>query len=288
MKKGTSKGRQTGPSWHIGNVLTNLDFFGKDLPTFNIKGEGRVNTTFGGCISSSILMLTLAYTLMKFSDLYTKNNPVVSEIIIQDYYSQTDELDLNDINFKFAWSVENYYEEKRKNDSRFVKTLVTLEKKVNGVRTTRILPFHDCSNSDFDSFYSVNEKSRGPLQNIQNDKDRGFYCLDNGPDLTVSGDSPGDFQVIEIQFLPCNVIFEDSYGFKSLVSSECIGDLAAQQAYLGAINILLYFNNQRFDQRSFGQNAIVNESKIINMQSSNDAPTWLDFIIQAEVLNDET
>ena len=59
-----------------------MDFFGKDLPTFNIKGEGRVNTAFGGCISSSILMLTLAYTLLKLSDLYTKDNPVVSEMII--------------------------------------------------------------------------------------------------------------------------------------------------------------------------------------------------------------
>ena len=126
---------------------------------------------------------------------------------------------MNDINFKFAWAVEGYYDNKRKNDPRFVKQLVKLEKKVDGVRTFQILPFHNCSKSDFESFYPVNEKSRGPFENIQNDKDRGFYCLDDGPDLTVSGNTPGDYQVIELLFMPCNVIVEDSYGFKSLVSS---------------------------------------------------------------------
>ena len=67
--------------------------------------------------------------------------------------------------------------------------------------------------------------------------------MDDGLNLTVFGNAPSDFQVVEFLFLPCNVIYEDSYGFKSLVSSECVDDLAAQQAYLGPINMLFYFNN---------------------------------------------
>ena len=155
MKKGGNKKSKTrhgqaGPSWHISNALTNLDFFGKDLPTFNIKGEGRVNTVFGGMVTSSIIMLTLAYTLLKFSDLYTKDNPVVSEVIVQDYYSPIDELSLKDINFKFAFTVESYYEKKRKDDPRFVKQIFRLSTRKDGVRTSRAIPFHDCSKADLD------------------------------------------------------------------------------------------------------------------------------------------
>ena len=103
-----------------------------------------MNTAFGGCLTSSILVLTLAYTLLKFSDLYTKDNPVVSQMTIQDYYSLTDELSLKDINFKFAFTVEGYYDNKRKIDPRYVKQLVKLGTNVDGVRTDRILPFHEC------------------------------------------------------------------------------------------------------------------------------------------------
>ena len=144
-KNGNIGNGQAGPSWHISNVLTNLDFFGKDIPSFNIKGEGRVNTIFGGIVTSSIIMLTLAYTLLKFSDLYTKDNPVISEMTIEDYYSPTDALSLKDINFKFAFTVESYYKKKRKDDPRFVKSFFRLNSKNNGVPTSRVIPFHECS-----------------------------------------------------------------------------------------------------------------------------------------------
>ena len=109
-----------------------------------------MNTVFGGIVTSSIIMLTLAYTLLKFNDLYTKDNPIISEMIIQDYYSPTDELSLNDINFKFAFTVESFFERKRKDDPRFVKTIFSLTTHIDGVWTSRVIPYHECSKADLD------------------------------------------------------------------------------------------------------------------------------------------
>ena len=101
-------------------------------------------------MTSCIIILTLSYTLLKFSDLYTKDNPVISEMLIEDYYSPTDELSLKQINFKFAFTVESYYEKKRKDDPRFVKQIFRLNSKNNGVRTERVIPYHECSKADLD------------------------------------------------------------------------------------------------------------------------------------------
>ena len=123
-----------------------------------------------------------------------------------------------------------------------------LTSKIDGVSKTLLLPFHDCTVEDYAQFYPIAEKSRAPLQKLQDNEDRGLYCVDSGiGDLNVFGKSPGDFQFVEILFIPCNVLVDDSYGFKDSVSSECIEDLDAQRAYVGPINILFYFNNERFD-----------------------------------------
>ena len=55
--------------------------------------------------------MTLIYTLLKFGDLYTKDNPVISEMTIQDYYSSNEVLSFDAINFKFAFTIEGYYDQ---------------------------------------------------------------------------------------------------------------------------------------------------------------------------------
>ena len=51
------------PSWHIGNKLQQIDFFGRDVPSFNLKGERHINTKVGGLVSALIIMTTLLYTV---------------------------------------------------------------------------------------------------------------------------------------------------------------------------------------------------------------------------------
>ena len=79
---------QPKPSWHIGNKLTNLDLFGREVPTFNLKGQTHINTSVGGLITLAILLTTLAYTSIKFMELYTKADPFINETKILGYYDQ--------------------------------------------------------------------------------------------------------------------------------------------------------------------------------------------------------
>ena len=100
------------------------DNFGQKLPRFNIKGNEGVNTIAGGLFSIALYMVVLMYTTIKFSHLLTKHNPNISTYLKQDEMSET-ELYLNDYNFRFAFSIENFLgEKKQKNDSRYVKYIV--------------------------------------------------------------------------------------------------------------------------------------------------------------------
>ena len=53
------------PRWHINNTLKSFDSFGKEVPAFNIKGESRVNTAFGGTMTCAILSVSLIYSIIK-------------------------------------------------------------------------------------------------------------------------------------------------------------------------------------------------------------------------------
>ena len=68
-RRSGSKHGQDKPSWHINNVLSNIDSFGKEVPAFNIKGEAKVNTVFGGIITAMILTMTLSYAIVKLIQL---------------------------------------------------------------------------------------------------------------------------------------------------------------------------------------------------------------------------
>ena len=61
------------------------------------------------------------YTTIKCSHLLTKHNPNISAYKIEDELSET-LVNLNDYNFRLAFTVENFYGTKgQKNDSKYVK-----------------------------------------------------------------------------------------------------------------------------------------------------------------------
>ena len=52
-----------------------MDSFGKEVPSFNVKGETHVNTVPGGLMNLLILGATLGYAITKFADLVTGKDP---------------------------------------------------------------------------------------------------------------------------------------------------------------------------------------------------------------------
>ena len=68
-----------------------------------------------------VFALTLAFTIIKFTHMADKANPTINKLTIPAHYSALDEVQLDDINFRLAFTIEGFLERKRKDDPRYVK-----------------------------------------------------------------------------------------------------------------------------------------------------------------------
>ena len=119
--------------WKLNTFLERIDLFGADLPVFNLKGKTQVLTKTGGCLSLMVILLWMVYGVIKFSQMMSKHNPFISEIKEKNFFDYNTRLDLNEINFKMAFSIEGYLDKEVKNDPRYVKYIVRLTGFKNGV-----------------------------------------------------------------------------------------------------------------------------------------------------------
>lgn len=119
-------------SWRMGNVLTGMDSFGKDVPAFNIKGESKVKTIFGGVATIAVLTVTLAYAVIKALHLASKQNPQINENYINDFYAATEKVRPHEVDFKAAFSIESFYTRLPINDPHYVKWIAKYITSVDG------------------------------------------------------------------------------------------------------------------------------------------------------------
>ena len=88
--------------WRASNFIRNMDNFGKEVPSFNVKGETHINTIPGGLLNLMILGVTLGYAIGKFAELYTKGDPNITYSLVPDYYGTNDEFTFADKSFRLA------------------------------------------------------------------------------------------------------------------------------------------------------------------------------------------
>ena len=69
---------------NLSEEFKKMDYFGRSLPNFNIKGNERRNSIVGGFISLVLLTLVLMYSTLKFSHLILKKGPTVSSYFRDD------------------------------------------------------------------------------------------------------------------------------------------------------------------------------------------------------------
>ena len=115
-----------------GEAFKKIDTFGSHLPSFNLKGNEKVNTIVGGFCTLILFMTVFTYGTLKFSNLISKPSPIINS-----YYTETEmsdvTLNLNERNYKFAFTIESFFEPNhQKNDPRYVKYLVREYGKRNG------------------------------------------------------------------------------------------------------------------------------------------------------------
>ena len=131
MQKRESSKRKLG-NWHVQSLLLKFDFFGSQLPVFNLKGASVVHTKMGGLLSFSIFVITMIYATIKLIQLFDRHNPNVTQFLERNVYDYREKLDLNEANFRIAFTVEGYLDRMMKNDPQYVKYLVRFYGRKNG------------------------------------------------------------------------------------------------------------------------------------------------------------
>ena len=145
----SSKRRGGRASWSVGNTMRDMDGFGKEIPSFNLRGENRVNSVCGGVVTTVILTLVLIYASMKAIDLVEKRNPTTSQGTIEDEFSQAYVLNFNEVNHRFAFSVESGLNPIGKNASQYVKWMVRILGIADGKVYEKVLPYHKCTEDEY-------------------------------------------------------------------------------------------------------------------------------------------
>ena len=101
-------------------------------------------------MSATIIAVTLGYAIMKVHDLVAKDNPVISQNVIQNYYgNEIDGITLDDAHQHFAISIVGL-DGKPKYDSRYVRIMAIYNiKHEDGSQENLGEPLHDCTQEDF-------------------------------------------------------------------------------------------------------------------------------------------
>ena len=76
-----------------------MDIFGVPLPSFNVKGKDKIQSAFGGIMTATVFILTLGYFITGFRNIADRENPILNQSTIQNYYiKEKDGLYLNEAN----------------------------------------------------------------------------------------------------------------------------------------------------------------------------------------------
>ena len=86
-----------------------------------------------------------------------------------------------------------------------------------------------------------------------------------------------EYQRLEIVLVPCNYLHTHLGYTEDFISDECIADLQAQKDYLGPLDVVLYYNDEDFDQQEFGDKSILRQSRIMRTQISQEFPVWTNY-----------
>ena len=185
----------------------------------------------GGMISFLIIIITLSYANLKLVHLIDVTYPTISETIVLNHLQPLDYLNINEINYRLAFTVEGQFEKERKDRPEFTKFLVRrlVINPEEGYREERFIPFHECTDEDYAQFYPINPTSEIRVNNIRTGEKRGFYCIDwEKEDLNIGISKPGYLNYLDIMLVPCNYLGKTALGLtKDDIDENCVADLEA-------------------------------------------------------------
>ena len=195
-------------------IVESIDIFKQDLPTFNVRGKTKIASLAGAIMSFAIFTIMLIYGTIKMIQLTSRSNPNIASFVQSNYFDGTHVVNFEKQGLRFAFGIEGQLDRALKDDPRYVKWMVRAMYKVSeNERAEKLLPFHRCTEADYDAFSPPSADS-APLFNAYRNNvasHRGLYCFDwdkIGDTLSIWGGSSNDaqYQRIEFVLLPCNYI----------------------------------------------------------------------------------
>ena len=147
---------------------------------------------------------------------------------------------------------------------------------------------HVCTDEDFAKFYPVDDRSRGQLERIKSEEKRNFLCLDwKAAAIELYGpESGGTYGELDLALLPCNTRLIPHGARDDRISPQCVANLDKQIEYIGATNLIVYYNQATFVEDDFSEARIDRHSTIRNIQVDQYRPNFVFGKIQASKLVD--
>ena len=165
----------------------------------------------------------------------------------------------------FAWTIEGYDDKQVKNDPHYVKILMRMAGRKNGVIYDKILDYHECTQEDLKNFAPPTLDSERVLESILSDPNRALFCFDwdqLSEEMKVWGVSQyDDFQFIDFDLTPCQYNHTVSGKNDDVIAKECIQDFEAQKEYLGNLRAYVYMTEQVLAINKFGAETIERRSR---------------------------
>ena len=123
---------------------------------FNIKGQSKVRTHCGGCVSLAIIFTTITFAMVKLGHLLEKHNPTVNIFTSENAFNEKEiwrAKDQKDFMMAFAVTDALDFSDVR-DDPNFVKWLALQWPIKNGKLSLPTgIPMHKCSKEELNRFH---------------------------------------------------------------------------------------------------------------------------------------
>ena len=163
--------------WSSQTMLGMIDLFQQPLPAFNYRGQTTVASWPGGLVSFIIAIVMMIYGAIKLVQLLNRANPNVSSYVEQNFFDSSEVIDLKEKKIRFAFGIEGFLDKELKNDTRYVKNLVRMWGKKNGVPYDKLIPYHRCTEEDLNEFAPPDPSAEGMLNRMKRGGKSGLYCI---------------------------------------------------------------------------------------------------------------
>ena len=242
-------------------VLKDIDQFGAPVPSHNLRGETKLNTRLGGCLTLAVLAVTLAFGLFKLEHMLRKKNPsIVKNDVTLTPGSDGYRLDLGDPDFMLAVIMTDV-SNRAKDDPKYIQYVAVYVEHIGESTKMENYPMPKCTEEDLARFYSMQGEAEAAFQTF---KDSLFCLHPKVYEKQLYGQWESQrFSSLLINIISCDQQYEAFDGTIHGGGDECEMDEMNTRYYMGIeANIYTVLNNGNFNADSYGAESISRQAQI--------------------------